>query len=316
MSSGDIWFLLIFIILPTAVLVSGFWALLFVRRDPRKTIPQRRQRQARAKSTRDNIEETVQVATIPPPVRAQNEPLAADAVAEVEREVGPPAPLPGPTASELAAGADDGPDAHDDQPDEIAPEPEGDELGPTPAELAAEEQAAEPTQPVAQSVDDEHLVELVDVDDREELIAEIQRRQVAQPARLESSTDEIPDLGEALSEPARLSEAAQHDEWRPRDATEPADAEPAGDWDVSEGALDGEVELDDPSDADADDEPANQQANPDAASGDSSRRYRRRRPRVKLLPSDNGERQDRRGRLAGRRKPGPERPSRRDKGGM
>lgn len=317
MSSGDIWFLLIFIILPTAVLVSGFWAFLFVRRDPRKTMPQRRQRPANVKSTRDGVEETVQVAAIPS-VRAESEPAASEATAEEAAELGPPVPVAGPTASELAGDAD----AIEDHSEDVGTEsePDGDLQGPDPVELTEDEEISQTSEPAEGTVDDERLIELIDIDDRDDLMAEIQRRREAQPARLESSTDEIPDLGEALSEPARLSEVNQHNEWRRHETVEQTDAEAEPtEWDDSENELAGDAEEAPQGDAgDDDEEPARRDEHSGSKGGNSGnqRRYRRRRPRVKLLPSDNGERQERRGRLAGRRKPERERPSRRDKSGM
>lgn len=332
MASGDIWFLLIFIILPTAILVSGFWAFLFVRRDPRKTIPRQRQTVAESKSTREDIEETVQVATVPPPTLAETEAVADEPGTEGEAEGELDQPLAGPTTSELAPDDDqvvEGPDPTDVQPEEDEPSPNVEEGE---------------TDHASHQIADEQLVELVDVDDRDDLIAEIQRRQPAQTARLESSTDEIPNLGDAVMEPARLSDTADdYDEWRPRPEAAPEDMEDevADGWEISEDELEGDVEDEEPGqatgsasdrqasdddqlsdeedDTDAngeEDETDNRNETPSASSGDNPRRSRRQRRRVRLTPSDNGERQGRRGGLLGRRKSQTDRTSRRDEGGM
>lgn len=47
MATSDLTFILIFIVLPTAVIVSGFWAILFVRRRPARTPGRGRRRRGR-----------------------------------------------------------------------------------------------------------------------------------------------------------------------------------------------------------------------------------------------------------------------------
>jgi hypothetical protein len=105
MSSGDVVFILAFIVLPTAILVSSVWAVVFVRRRPERIVREPDDRQpVMAADPASAAEDTRVLATIETPgglpgvtVEPLEEPHATDQVnSEPEPE---PVPVPVPDAA-------------------------------------------------------------------------------------------------------------------------------------------------------------------------------------------------------------------------
>lgn len=95
MLNDDLLFLLVFVVLPTAVVVSGFWLFVVVRRLPRNVMRVEREPASKPKSTAQEVAETldgaaepdvVVLATIDPGLLRQQAPIDTSIEAPVESE--------------------------------------------------------------------------------------------------------------------------------------------------------------------------------------------------------------------------------------